>query len=202
MLPFLLACASSVAASDLDPATLPPVGPGQAEAIFAGGCFWCMETDFDGLPGIVSTTSGYAGGHVAHATYEEVTTETTGHQESVRVVYDTARLSYTQVLDWYWHHTDPTDGGGQFCDRGDSYRPVVFYLDDTQKQLAEGSKAALERSGVLPGPVATEIKPAGTFWPAEIYHQDFHTKNPMRYEPYRMGCGRDARVAQVWAKAK
>jgi methionine-S-sulfoxide reductase len=195
MLALLFLACQSVAA-DRDPAPLPPVGAGQAEAVFAGGCFWCMESDFDKLPGVVATTSGYAGGHLDHPTYEDVNTESTGHAESVRVVYDTSKLTYAQVLDWYWHHTDPTDAGGQFCDRGSSYRPIVFYADEVQKKAAETSRATL--TPTLSGPIVTEILPLGTFWPAEQYHQDFHKTNPARDEPYRLGCGRDARVQKVW----
>jgi peptide-methionine (S)-S-oxide reductase len=159
-----------------------------------------MESDFDKLPGVVSTTSGYTGGTLKNPSYEDVVTELTGHAEAVYVVYDTSKLSYEQLLDYYWHHTDPTDGGGQFCDRGDSYRPAIFYLDATQKAAAEASKAAIEQAGVLPGPVKTQIVPLEVFYPAESYHQDFHNKNPGRYLPYRKGCGRDARVQLVWAK--
>lgn len=184
------------------PAALPPVGPNQAAAVFAGGCFWCMETDFDGLEGVVATTSGYAGGHLANPTYLDVTSETTGHQEAVRVVYDTTKLTYDQVLHYYWRHVDPTDDGGQFCDRGDSYRPVIFYADDKQKAAADASKAALEKSGVLGKPVVVPVQKLDTFWPAENYHQDFHEENPGRYLPYRMGCGRDATVARVWQNEK
>lgn len=200
----LLACSSSDAATPTSgadpnaPAAVPPVGPGQAAAVFAGGCFWCMESDFDKLDGVLATTSGYAGGKLARPTYEDVTSETTGHQEAVRVVYDTTKLSYEQVLDWYWHHVDPTDGGGQFCDRGDSYRPAIFPLDPPQQKSAEASKAALDASGKLPAKIAVEIEPGATFWPAENYHQDFHETNPGRYLPYRMGCGRDRRVKEVW----
>lgn len=181
------------------PATLPAPTSTQAVAVFAGGCFWCMESDFDALPGIIATTSGYAGGHTAMPTYEDVTTETTGHAEAVRVVYDTGKLTYDQVLDWYWHHTDPTDGGGQFCDRGDSYRPAIFYGDDAQKKAAEASKAAIDAKHVLSGPIVTQIVPVGTFYAAENYHQDFHHTNPGRYVPYRLGCGRDATTRAVWA---
>ncbi len=181
------------------PAELPVPLSSQAVAVFAGGCFWCMESDFDKLPGVVATTSGYVGGHTTNPTYEDVTSETTGHAEAVRVVYDTATLTYQQVLDWYWRHTDPTDGGGQFCDRGDSYRPAIFYADDDQKHAAEASKAALDATRALPGPIATQIAPVGTFYGAENYHQDFHHTNPGRYLPYRMGCRRDAKVAAMWA---
>lgn len=183
---------------DVEPAALPQPGPGQAAAIFAGGCFWCMESDFDALPGVVATTSGYIGGHLPNPTYEDVTRETSGHKEAVHVVYDTAKLSYAQVLDYFWRHIDPTDGGGQFCDRGDSYESAIFALDEAQRAEAEASKAAIDASGKLPKPIVTPVLPATTFYPAEVYHQDFHTKNPARYAPYRYGCGRDARVAELW----
>jgi peptide-methionine (S)-S-oxide reductase len=196
------ACATGASASDKDPAPVPPALPGEAVAVFAGGCFWCLESDFDKLPGVVHTTSGYAGGHLPNPTYDAVNTETTGHKEAVRVVYDTSKLTYAQVLDYFWRHVDPTDDGGQFCDRGDSYRTGVYPVDEQQKREAEASKKAIDASGVLPGPVVTPVVSGATFWPAEIYHQDFHDKDPMRYLPYRKGCGRDATVAKVWAKAK
>jgi peptide-methionine (S)-S-oxide reductase len=191
--------ASTAGASDHDPAPIPAVGPGQAAAVFAGGCFWCMESDFDKLPGVVATTSGYAGGHTVDPTYEDVSRENTGHKESVRVLYDTSKLTYEQVVDWFWHHIDPTDGGGGFCDRGDSYRSAIYPLDDAQLSAALASKAALEAAKVLPGPIATEIVHIDTFYAAEIYHQDYHDTNPARYQPYRLGCGRDARVAELWS---
>ncbi len=211
MLPLLLlACTSGASATptatppsapvkDTSPAPVPAVGPGQAAAVFAGGCFWCLESDFDKLPGIVATTSGYAGGHLKNPTYGDVTSETTGHAEVVRVVYDTSTLTYDQVLDYFWRHVDPTDGGGQFCDRGDSYRSEVYYSDSTQKSAAEASKAKLDALGTLPGPIQTKVVALDTFWPAEVYHQDFHVTNPGRYQPYRWGCGRDARVKLVWS---
>jgi peptide-methionine (S)-S-oxide reductase len=194
------AASGATPVDDHAPAPLPAVGPGQAVAVFAGGCFWCMESDFDKLPGVVATTSGYAGGHLPHPTYGDVNTEMTGHKEAVRVVYDTSKLTYAQVLDYYWHHVDPTDDMGQFCDRGDSYVPVVFYADDAQKQAAEASKKAIDDRQVLSAPIATPILPVGTFWPAELYHQDYHATNTGHYEAYRLGCGRDAKVKQVWAR--
>ncbi len=187
---------------DKAPAAIPEAGPGQAVAVFAGGCFWCLESDFDKLDGIVHTTSGYAGGHVENPTYGDVTSETSGHKEVVRVVYDTKKLTYDQVLDYFWHHIDPLDAGGQFCDRGDSYESAVYTADDAQKKAAEASKQALDARKVLAGPVVTPIVPLDRFWAAENYHQDFHDKNPGRYLPYRLGCGRDLRVAEVWANEK
>ncbi|MFZ5477260.1 MAG: peptide-methionine (S)-S-oxide reductase MsrA [Myxococcota bacterium] len=198
MLALLLACLAS--ASDREPAPVPAPGPGQAVAVLAGGCFWCLEADFDKLAGVVHTTSGYAGGHVENPRYEDVTAETSGHKEVVRVVYDTSKLSYGQVLDYFWRHVDPTDDGGQFCDRGDSYRTAIYAQDAAQAREAEASKKALDARGVLPGKVVTPVVSGAKFWPAENYHQDFHHVNPARYLPYRKGCGRDARVATVWAK--
>jgi peptide-methionine (S)-S-oxide reductase len=207
LLLFALACAKSTASptvqleDDHAIAPVPAAAPGQAVAVFAGGCFWCMETDFDKLSGVVSTTSGFAWGQVPNPTYEQVGLGVTGHTESVQVIYDTSKLTYPQVLDYFWHHIDPTDGGGQFCDRGDQYRSAIFPVDEAQKADAEKSKADLEASHVLPGPIETQILPQQKFYAAEIYHQDFHVKDPERYEPYRMGCGRDARVKEVWANA-
>lgn len=193
---------SAPAVSPKAPAAVPEAGPGQAVAVFAGGCFWCMESDFDKLDGVLHTTSGYAGGHTSAPTYEDVNTETTGHKEAVRVVYDTSKLSYEAVLDWYWRHVDPTDDGGQFCDRGDSYRTAVFAQDAEQERLALASKAAIEARGVLTAPIVTPIVTGATFWPAENYHQDFHETNPSRYGSYRLGCGRDLKVARVWSGAQ
>lgn len=200
----LFACASpseARPAADNQPAPIPAAAAGQAVAVFAGGCFWCMETDFDKLDGVIHTTSGYAGGHVDHPTYLQVGGEGTGHQEVVRVVYDAGKLTYAQVLDYYLHHIDPTDGGGQFCDRGDSYRPVVFAQDAEQARVAREALAALDAKKVLPGPVQVPVVEGATFWAAEVYHQDFHEKDPGRYLPYRLGCGRDLKVAEVWRKS-
>jgi peptide-methionine (S)-S-oxide reductase len=203
MLLFLFACdAGAKPPTDFSPekrpAPVPALAAGQAEAVFAGGCFWCVESDFDKLDGVIHTTSGYAGGRLANPTYLDVTSETTGHKEVVRVVYDTSKLTYSQVLDYFWRHVDPTDDGGQFCDRGDSYETAIYAVDDAQLQAAKASKEALEARRILPGPIVTPIEKLDRFWPAEVYHQDFHEKNPGRYLPYRMGCGRDLRVAEVW----
>ena len=190
------------AAPNASPANVPAAGPGQAVAVFAGGCFWCLESDFDKLDGVLHTTSGYAGGTTSNPTYEDVNTETTGHKEAVHVVYDTSKLDYEAVLDWFWHHVDPTDDGGQFCDRGDSYRTAVFAQDAEQEKLALASKLAIEARGVLPGPIVTPVVTGAPFWPAENYHQDFHDLNPGRYNSYRIGCGRDLKVARIWANEK
>lgn len=197
----LAACAApseARAPDDSAPAPIPVAASGQAVAVFAGGCFWCMETDFDHLDGVVATTSGYAGGHTKNPTYIEVTGEDTGHQEVVRIVFDTKKLTYAQVVDYYFHHIDPTDGGGQFCDRGDSYRAVIFTENAEQTATATAAKSALEAKKVLPGPIVVPVVEAATFYAAEVYHQDFHEKNPSRYLPYRLGCRRDARVSEVW----
>lgn len=182
-------------------AQVPKVGKDQAAIVLGGGCFWCIEKDFDKLDGVVHTTSGYAGGHVDNPTYRQVGGKGTGHVEVLRVVYDTTKLDIQDVLTWFWRHIDPTDGGGQFCDRGDVYRPAIFAQDEAQLRAAEASRDALAASAVLPGPIATEIKIETKFWPAENYHQDFYVHNPAHYERYRAGCRRDARVQQVWARA-
>lgn len=168
-----------------------------ATAIFAGGCFWCLEADFDKLPGVVKTESGYTGGHVVDPTYVQVSGGATGHAEAVRVLYDPDKLSYDRLLDYFWHHIDPTVKDRQFCDVGNQYRSAIFYLNDAQRTAALASKAALE--GKRFPHVYTEIVPAGPFYPAEEYHQDYYKKNPIRYNFYRASCGRDARVASVWS---
>jgi len=196
----IAACGSAPAANDRSPAPLPTPAAGQAAAVFAGGCFWCVESDFDKAPGVISTTSGFAGGKTQNPTYAQVSSHTTDQIESVYVVYDTSKTSYDALLDYFWHHIDPTDSGGQFCDRGETYRPAVLYLDETQHKAADASKAALEAKKVLPGPVVAEVSPAIRFWPAEEYHQDFHDKESAHYLMYRTGCGRDAKVRQIWAK--
>ena len=168
-----------------------------ASAIFAGGCFWCIEADFEKLPGVLSAQSGYSGGSTAHPTYEQVSAGGTGHAESVRVSYDPGKLSYATLLDYFWHHIDPTVKDRQFCDVGNQYRSVIFYDNDAQRAAAEASKAALLKSGQI-RQIYTEILPAKQFYVAEEYHQDYYRKNPIRYRFYRANCGRDARVAQVW----
>ena len=175
-------------------------GGGLAVATFAGGCFWCVESDFDTVPGVVGTVSGYTGGTVANPTYEQVTAGGTGHFEAVRIHYDPKQVSYERLLHIFWRSVDPTDGGGQFCDRGDSYRTAIFVGNEQERRLAEASKEALEQSAVLDAPVVTPIEPAGEFYPAEDYHQDYSAKNPVRYRFYRFSCGRDSRVRQLWGK--
>jgi peptide-methionine (S)-S-oxide reductase len=169
----------------------------EAVAIFAGGCFWCMEGPFDALPGVISTTSGYTGGTKINPTYEQVSAGGTGHAESVQVRYQPSKLSYEQLLDVFWHNIDPVAVNQQFCDHGTQYRSAIFYTSDEQRRLAQASKAALEASGKFSAPIATAIEPAGPFYPAEAYHQDYYLKNPLRYHYYRARCGRDQRLEAV-----
>ena len=171
-----------------------------ATAIFAGGCFWCLESDFDKVPGVLSTTSGYTGGSLATPTYEQVSAGGTGHLEVVLVRFDPARTSYAKLLEVFWPNIDPLTATGQFCDIGSQYRSAIFYRSPEQQRLAEASKAALQASGRFAKPVVTEILPAGAFYPAEEYHQDYYRKNPLRYFYYRTRCGRDARLEQLWGK--
>ncbi|HEX8241087.1 MAG TPA: peptide-methionine (S)-S-oxide reductase MsrA [Allosphingosinicella sp.] len=169
-----------------------------ASAVFAGGCFWCTESDFDHIPGVVSTTSGYAGGSVVNPTYEQVSAGGTGHIESVRVVYDPAKVSYQTLVARFFRTVDPLDGGGQFCDRGDQYRTAIFVANAAERRIAQATSA--RAAALLKKPVATLILPAGRFYPAEGYHQDYYRKNPVRYKYYRWRCGREARLTQLWGK--
>jgi len=169
------------------------------EAVFAGGCFWCMESLFQIVPGVIEATSGYTGGETSDPTYESVSTGTTGHFEAVRVTYDPSVVSYRELLDIYWRHIDPTDPGGQFHDRGTQYRTAIFIADDEQQVLAEQSKQALQDSGVFSSPIATMILPAETFYPAEAYHQDYFLKNAARFNAYSAATGRMAFVQRAWA---
>jgi len=189
---------TSGATAATTPAMAAPTPAGLDTATFAMGCFWCGESQFTKQPGVRSVTSGYTGGHKLHPTYEEVSSGTTGHYESVRVIYDPAKTSYESLLDMFWHGVDPTQADGQFCDHGSQYRSVVFVRDDRQRQAAEASKRALAASGVLKKPIVTQIMPASTFWPAEDYHQCFWQKSPDHYKAYREGCRRDERLAQLW----
>lgn len=167
-------------------------------AIFAGGCFWCMEKPFDDIPGVISTTSGFTGGSVRSPSYEQVMTRTTGHVEAVRVEFDPTRVTYGRLLAVYWGEIDPTDPDGQFCDRGAPYRTGIFATTTAQLAAANASKAELERRKPFTAPIVTPVRFAGDFWPAEDYHQDYYKKNPARYALYRSGCGRDARLRQLW----
>ena len=170
---------------------------GLATATFAAGCFWSMEHVFNELPGVVSVTSGYAGGTAKKPSYEQVEMGITGHAETVQVVFDPKKIAYEALLDAYWHNMDPTDGAGQFCDHGPQYRPIIFYADDEQKKLAEQSKDALERSHRF-ARVMPQIVPASTFWRAEDYHQHYYKTHAVAYRIYRVGCGRDARLRELW----
>lgn len=169
-----------------------------AIATFAGGCFWCMEPPFDELEGVVETVAGYTGGQTENPTYEEVSAGGTGHIEAVQVRYDPARIGYERLLEVYWRNVDPTDADGQFCDRGHSYTTAIFYHDARQRELAQRSKEALERTKPFDPPIVTPILPAARFYPAEEYHQDYYLKNPLRYKFYRLGCGRDRRLETLW----
>lgn len=186
----LFACGSEPA-----PASAAPSGQ-RASAVFAGGCFWCTESDFDKMPGVLATVSGYTGGRTPNPTYEQVSAGNTGHIESVRVIYDPSRISYAQLAARFIRTTDPLDAGGSFCDRGYQYRSAFFVANDEQRRVAEAVNA---RTGqLLKKPVATLVLSASTFTPAEGYHQDYYKKNPLRYRFYRARCGRDARLADVW----
>ncbi|MGA7143383.1 MAG: peptide-methionine (R)-S-oxide reductase MsrB [Desulfobacterales bacterium] len=173
-----------------------------ATAVFAGGCFWCTESDFEKVPGVIDAISGYTGGHVKNPTYEEVSAGGTGHMESVKVIYDPSKVTYKQLLEYFWEHVDPTDPGGEFVDRGNQYRSAIFYANEKQKRLAEKTKAELAASGIFKKPIVTLIIPLGPFYPAEKYHQDYYKKNPIRYHWYRYNSGRDQFLKKVWANSK
>lgn len=167
-------------------------------ATFAGGCFWCMEAPFDKLGGVISVTVGYSGGELKNPTYEQVSAGGTGHAESIQIAFDPSRVSYTKLLDIYWHNIDPTVKDRQFCDVGHQYRSAIFFHNEEQRKLATQSKEALEKSKPFSGPIVTEIVPAGEFYKAEEYHQHYYKKNPLRYTFYRTGCGRDRRLKELW----
>jgi peptide-methionine (S)-S-oxide reductase len=181
------------------PAPGPP--PGMQQAVFAGGCFWSMEHVFDAIPGVVSVTAGYSGGPAKSPSYEQVEAGITGHVESVLVIFDPAKVGYDSLLDAYWHNTDPTDGAGQFCDSGPQYRPTIFYADDGQRQRAAASKNTLEEMHRF-ARILTRIVPASTFWVAEPYHQHYYKTHSEAYQRYRIGCGRDARLAELWRNSR
>ena len=170
-------------------------------ATFAGGCFWSMERPFDHTPGVTSVIVGYTGGTTANPTYDEVGTRTTGHAESVEVRYDPSRVSYEKLLYIYWHNIDPITREAQFCDHGNEYRTAIFYHNEAQKKAADASKAELDRSGLFKSPIVTQIAPASTFWKAEEYHQHYADRNPIQYNLYRVGCGRDARLKELWGSS-
>jgi peptide-methionine (S)-S-oxide reductase len=197
--PLLLALALAAPIASAQP---PQAGaePKVAVATFAGGCFWCVEEAFEKVTGVISAVSGYTGGSVANPTYEQVTYESTGHFEAVRVTYDPAKISYEQLVDWFWRNIDPTQSDGQFCDHGPSYRSAIFVHDDGQRTVAEATKQALQSSGRFKQPVVTEILAAGPFYEAESYHQDYYKKNPSRYRFYKFSCGRARRLEVLWGK--
>jgi peptide-methionine (S)-S-oxide reductase len=169
-----------------------------AKATFAGGCFWCVESDFDKVPGVISTTSGYIGGQTAKPTYEQVSGHSTGHAEAVEIVFDPAKVSYSQLVEHFWRTIDPTTKDQQFCDRGSPYRTAIFAHDAQQLKIAQDSRSALEKSKPFKEPIVTEVVQASAFYPAEDYHQDYYLKNPVRYKYYRSSCGRDSRLKQLW----
>ena len=173
-----------------------------ASAVFAGGCFWCTESDFEKVEGVIEVISGYTGGRVKNPTYKQVSAGGTGHIESVKVIYDPSKVSYEQLLDYFWQHVDPTDPGGQFVDRGSQYRSAIFYANDTEKRLAETSKQQLAASGQFRKPIVTDILSLGEFYPAEDYHQNYYKKNPIRYHYYRYGSGRDQFLKKNWTDVK
>jgi len=213
----LVVCGAALSAFALGPAALDasaqssaapnagaqsPSSPPAAKkglATFAGGCFWCVESDFDKVDGVISTTSGYTGGSLANPTYQQVSAGGTGHAEAVEIVYDPTKVSYEKLLDVFWHNHDPFAKNAQFCDHGSQYRAAIFYHDDEQRRLAEASKQAAQAR--FKQPIQTEIKAAGPFYEAEDYHQDYYMKNPVRYKFYRYNCGRDRRLEEVWGKS-
>ena len=178
-----------------------PAQAASEKTTFAGGCFWCMEAPFDKLPGVVSVTPGYSGGQAKNPTYEQVSAGGTGHAESVQIVFDPSKTSYSQLLDIFWHNIDPTVKDRQFCDVGSQYRSAIFYHSEEQRRAAQQSKADLEKNKPFKGPVLSEITPAGMFYAAEEYHQHYYKKNPLRYAYYRNGCGRDRRLKELWGPA-
>jgi peptide-methionine (S)-S-oxide reductase len=194
----LLLAGSAAFAQGGSMAPLPAVPPGAAKAVFAGGCFWCVESDFDKVDGVLSTTSGYTGGSVANPTYEQVSGKHTGHAEAVLIVYDPKRIGYDKLVERFWRTIDPTTRDRQFCDAGSPYRTAIFAQDAEQLRIAQASKAALEKSKPFKEPIVTEIVMGGPFYAAEEYHQDYYKKNPVRYNYYRLSCARDARLKELW----
>lgn len=198
---FVVLCfvAFATAAVAATPKATSPLPVANDVATFAGGCFWCMEPPFKMLPGVVSVTSGYTGGSLPNPSYRQVSAGDTGHAESIEVIYDPSQITYEKLLDVFWHNIDPTTSDRQFCDSGNQYRTAIFYHDEKQKKLAEASRDALAKSGVLRGAkIATEITPASAFYAAEEFHQDYYRKQELRYQIYRHGCGRDQRLHQIY----
>ncbi|MGH9442574.1 MAG: peptide-methionine (S)-S-oxide reductase MsrA [Thermoanaerobaculia bacterium] len=199
--PLLALSAAAFAA----PSPAHPAGAGLQKATFAGGCFWCTQHDFEQIPGVFSVTAGYTGGHVANPTYEQVGTHTTGHAEAVEVLFDPSKITYRQLVDRFWRLVDPTTEDRQFCDWGGvggPYRSEIFYHSEEQKRIAEESRREVERTKTFKDPIVTMITPAGPFYRAEEYHQDYWKKNPIEYHAYRSGCGRDARLSALWGKSR
>lgn len=183
------------------PVVAEPVSePGVETAILAGGCFWCIEADYEKLDGVLGVVSGYAGGEMKNPTYKQVSSGNSGHIEVVEVSFDASRISYAEILDYFWRHIDPTRDDGQFCDRGPQYRPAIFYSGETQHREAQASEKRIAASKPFPEPLKVELIAATEFYPAEDYHQDYYKKNPVRYKFYRYNCGRDARVETLWGK--
>lgn len=199
--PLVIAASAATLVAARPNVVVPAKAPAVEVATFAGGCFWSMERPFDHTPGVVSTTVGYTGGHTANPTYDDVSSKTTGHAESVQVRYDPSKTSYDKLLYVYWHNIDPVTHDSQFCDQGTEYRPAIFYGNEAQHQAALKSKEELNKSGIFKSPIITEIDPAGTFYKAEDYHQHFADKNPDRYNAYRRGCGRDERLKELWGSS-
>lgn len=195
LLLFASAATASVKASGSSTAPRPAAAD---TALFAGGCFWSMEYGFEGRKGVLDVASGYSGGKLANPTYDDVNTETTGHMETVQVVFDPKVVSYRTLLDLYWRRTNPLQGDGQFCDHGPSYHPAIFWRNESQRAAAEASKVQVEKQ--LKGKVATYIRKAGPFWRAEEYHQDFYRKSAAHYHAYSLGCGRDRKLDELWGK--
>jgi peptide-methionine (S)-S-oxide reductase len=200
--PMILSADSTIVAATppAKPPTKPAAKPGikSSTAIFAGGCFWCMEKPFDQLPGVSATISGYSGGSVVKPTYNQVSAGKTGHREVVQVTYDPAKVTYEKLLSVFWHNVDPLDAKGQFCDKGSQYTSAVFVVDEAQKKAAEASKQALDRTKQFKTPIVTAIIPAAPFYAAEDYHQNYYQTNASKYQFYRFGCGRDRRLEQLW----
>jgi peptide-methionine (S)-S-oxide reductase len=194
----VLAAAAAVMTAAAQTVATGPASAGLAKATFAGGCFWCVESDFDKVRGVKATISGYTGGKVANPSYEQVSSKTTGHAEAVEVIYDPKVVSYEQLVEYFWHTIDPTTKDRQFCDSGTPYRTAIFVHDAKQLAAARASLEKLEQTKPFKEPIVTEISMAGPFYAAEDYHQDYYLKNPLRYKYYRNGCGRDARLQQLW----
>jgi peptide-methionine (S)-S-oxide reductase len=192
----LLSHAGSIAAQDRA-GSMPVKLAGAATALFAGGCFWCIEADFEKLPGVIEAESGYTAGRTANPTYEQVSAGGTGHTEAIRVSYDPAKVTYQQLVEYFWRHIDPTVKDRQFCDVGSQYRSGIYWQNEAERKIVEASRDALLKSGKLKQ-IQTELAAASVFYPAEEYHQDYYKKNPIRYAYYRSGCGRDARVKEIW----